>query len=56
VHARRTSSDVGADMLLQAHRYKYGWKHGVDPDRAPPYYNREIVDYEPPATRLEPAQ
>jgi GT2 family glycosyltransferase/glycosyltransferase involved in cell wall biosynthesis len=56
VHARRTSSDVGADMLLQAHRYKYGWKHGVDPHRAPPYYNREIVDYEPPATRLEPAQ
>jgi glycosyltransferase involved in cell wall biosynthesis len=46
VHARRTSSHVGADRLLQAHRYKYGWKHGVDPDRAPPYYNREIVDYE----------
>jgi hypothetical protein len=33
--------------LLQAHRYKYGWKHGVDPDRAPPYYQREIIDYEP---------
>jgi glycosyltransferase involved in cell wall biosynthesis len=47
VHARRTSSQAGADMLLQAHRYKYGWKHGVDPDRAPPYYHREIVDYEP---------
>jgi glycosyltransferase involved in cell wall biosynthesis len=47
VHARRTSSQGGADMLLQAHRYKYGWKHGVDPDRAPPYYNREIVDYRP---------
>jgi glycosyltransferase involved in cell wall biosynthesis len=46
VHARRTSSDAGADLLLQAHRYKYGWKHGVDPDRAPPYYHREIVDYE----------
>ena len=47
VHARRTSSQAGADLLLQAHRYKYGWKHGVDPDRAPPYYNREIVDYRP---------
>jgi glycosyltransferase involved in cell wall biosynthesis len=45
VHARRTSSQTGADLLLQAHRYKYGWKHGVDPDRAPPYYHREIVDY-----------
>jgi glycosyltransferase involved in cell wall biosynthesis len=47
VHARRTSSQPGADMLLQAHRYKYGWKHGVDPHRAPPYYHREIVDYRP---------
>jgi glycosyltransferase involved in cell wall biosynthesis len=46
VHARRTSSHLEADRLLQAHRYKYGWKHGVDPERAPPYYNREIVDYE----------
>jgi glycosyltransferase involved in cell wall biosynthesis len=45
VHARRTSSDAGADVLLRAHRYKYGWKHGVDPERAPPYYNRDIVDY-----------
>jgi len=47
VHARRTSSQPEPDRLLQAHRYKYGWKHNVDPDRAPPYYNREIVDYEP---------
>jgi glycosyltransferase involved in cell wall biosynthesis len=47
VHARGTSSQGGADMLLQAHRYKYGWKHGVDPLRAPPYYHREIVDYRP---------
>jgi Glycosyl transferase family 2 len=47
VHARRTSSLPGSDQLLQAHRYKYGWKHGVDPDRPPPYYQREIVDYEP---------
>ena len=45
VHARRTSSEGRHDLLLQAHRYKYGWKHGVDPDRAPPYYNRVIEDY-----------
>jgi hypothetical protein len=45
VHARRTSSQAGADLLLRAHRYKYGWKHGVDPERAPPYYNRDVVDY-----------
>jgi glycosyltransferase involved in cell wall biosynthesis len=45
VHARRTSGLPGSDQLLQAHRYKYGWKHGVDPDRAPPYYHREVVDY-----------
>lgn len=45
VHARRTSQTARSDMLLQAHRYKYGWKHDVDPHRAPPYYNREIVDY-----------
>jgi glycosyltransferase involved in cell wall biosynthesis len=56
VHARRMSSMAGSDRLLQAHRYKYGWKHGVDPDRAPPYYHREIVDYEPRATRPEPAR
>jgi glycosyltransferase involved in cell wall biosynthesis len=47
VHGRRTSSLAGSEQLLQAHRYKYGWKHDVDPHRAPPYYNREIVDYEP---------
>ena len=47
VHARRTTQrrSTTTSMLLQAHRYKYGWKHGVDPLRAPPYYNREIVDY-----------
>jgi glycosyltransferase involved in cell wall biosynthesis len=47
VHARRTtaSTDSRVDMLLQGHRYKYGWKHGVDPHRAPPYYNRDIVDF-----------
>jgi glycosyltransferase involved in cell wall biosynthesis len=45
VHARRTSSQDRSDLLLQAHRFKYGWKHNVDPLRAPPYYKREIVDY-----------
>lgn len=48
VHARRTTAATdarGYEMLLQAHRFKYGWKHGVDPHRAPPYYNREIEDY-----------
>jgi glycosyltransferase involved in cell wall biosynthesis len=47
VHARRTtaSTDPRVDMLLQGHRYKYGWKHGVDPHRAPPYYNREYTDF-----------
>jgi hypothetical protein len=45
VHARRTSSGERHDLLLQAHRYKYGWKHGVDPDRAPPYYDRDIRDF-----------
>jgi glycosyltransferase involved in cell wall biosynthesis len=47
-HARRSTVgiDPNFDWLLQAHRYKYGWKHGVDPHRAPPYYNRTIVDYE----------
>ncbi len=48
VHARRTTAATdarGYDLLLQAHRFKYGWKHGVDPLRAPPYYNREVVDY-----------
>jgi GT2 family glycosyltransferase len=47
VHARRTTLDTQdhVDWLLLGHRYKYGWKHGVDPLRAPPYYNREIVEY-----------
>jgi glycosyltransferase involved in cell wall biosynthesis len=47
VHARRTTArvDPRVDWLLLGHRYKYGWKHGVDPLRAPPYYNREIVEY-----------
>lgn len=47
IHARRTTASTRAnvDWLLQGHRYKYGWKHGVDPHRAPPYYDREIVEY-----------
>lgn len=45
VHARRTSSDDHSDWLLTGHRYLYGWKHGVEPMAAPPYYNREIVEY-----------
>jgi glycosyltransferase involved in cell wall biosynthesis len=45
VHARRTSGDDHSDWLLTGHRYIYGWKHGVEPMRAPPYYNREIVEY-----------
>ena len=44
-HARRTSADRRADWLLTAHRYLYGWKHGVEPMRPPPYYNREVVEY-----------
>ena len=46
-HARRSSvrEDDRHEMLLLGHRYKYGWKHGVDPLKAPPYYNREIVEY-----------
>ncbi len=51
-HRRQTTGlDAHTDWLLQGHRYKYGWKHGVDPHRAPPYYNREIVEFvrNPPA-------
>jgi glycosyltransferase involved in cell wall biosynthesis len=51
VHARRTTNrhDDHNEMLLQAHRYKYGWKHGVDPHRAPPFYKRPIVEYVGPS-------
>ncbi|MGI9604126.1 MAG: glycosyltransferase [Acidimicrobiales bacterium] len=47
VHARRTTASTHphVDWLLQGHRYKYGWKHGVDPHRAPPYYDREVTEY-----------
>jgi GT2 family glycosyltransferase len=46
-HARRTSvrDDDHSEWLLTGHRYMYGWKHGVEPMAAPPYYNREIVEY-----------
>jgi glycosyltransferase involved in cell wall biosynthesis len=46
-HARRTTTgrDANGEWLLLSHRYLYGWKHGVEPLRAPPYYNREIVEY-----------
>jgi GT2 family glycosyltransferase len=47
VHARRTTASTtpNVDWLLLGHRYKYGWKHGVDPLAAPPYYNRKYSDY-----------
>jgi glycosyltransferase involved in cell wall biosynthesis len=47
VHARRTTAGTTphVDWLLLGHRYKYGWKHGVDPLAAPPYYNRDYSDY-----------
>ena len=44
-HARRTSADQRSDWLLTAHRYMYGWKHGVEPMGPPPYYKREITEY-----------
>jgi glycosyltransferase involved in cell wall biosynthesis len=46
-HVRRTTASGAGDweLLLLAHRYMYGWKHGVDPLRAPPFYERQIVEY-----------
>jgi len=46
-HARRSTgrTDPHVDWLLMSHRYKYGWKHGVEPLKAPPYYNRPIVEF-----------
>jgi glycosyltransferase involved in cell wall biosynthesis len=46
-HVRRTtaSRQPHVEWLFQAHRLKYGWKHGVDPTKPPPFYLREIVDY-----------
>ncbi len=53
-HSRRTSArhQPHMDWLFQAHRLKYGWKHGVDPTEAPPFYHREIVPYEPRGRRV----
>jgi hypothetical protein len=45
-HARRTSADRRSEWLLTGHRYLYGWKHDVEPMRAPPYYHREIIEYQ----------
>jgi glycosyltransferase involved in cell wall biosynthesis len=52
-HTRRATAklDPHVEWLLQGHRYKYGWKHGVDPLRAPPYYNRPIIEYHSRAQR-----
>ena len=55
VHARRTSADDRADWLLTGHRYVYGWKHGVEPMKAPPFYNREILEYRPDQSSVSPA-
>jgi glycosyltransferase involved in cell wall biosynthesis len=53
-HARRSTgrTDPHVDWLLTSHRYKYGWKHGVEPMKAPPYYNRTIVEYVSPTPRV----
>ena len=45
-HPRRTSANARADWLLIGHRYMYGWKHGVDPMRPPPYFDRKLVEYD----------
>jgi GT2 family glycosyltransferase/glycosyltransferase involved in cell wall biosynthesis len=51
-HPRRTSADEGADWLLIGHRYMYGWKHGIDAMRPPPYFDRKIVEYEGTTSRV----
>jgi GT2 family glycosyltransferase/glycosyltransferase involved in cell wall biosynthesis len=47
IHPRRMSADARADALLVGHRYLYGWKHGVEPMRPPPYFDRKVVEYSP---------
>jgi glycosyltransferase involved in cell wall biosynthesis len=49
-HARRTTAKHQPRMewLFQAHRLKYGWKHGVDPKAPPPFYLRQVIEYAPP--------
>ena len=41
-HTRRTSARHQPDMelLFQAHRMKYSWKHGIEPTAPPPYWHR----------------
>lgn len=52
-HIRRTTAKHHShmDWLFQAHRLKYGWKHGVEPTAPPPIYLREVVEYEPRRVR-----
>jgi len=35
------------EWLFRSNRLRYGWKHGVEPDAAPPFYLREIVEFAP---------
>jgi hypothetical protein len=51
-HPRRTSANARADWLLIGHRYMYGWKHGVDAMRPPPYFDRRIVEHKQVGTEL----
>ncbi len=43
-HSRRTTARHLERMnwLFQANRFRYGWKHNVDPNDAPPFYSREV--------------
>lgn len=54
-HERRSSTTANdrVEWLLTGHRYLYGWKHGVEPLRAPPYYNREVIEYAARGAALE---
>lgn len=52
-HARRTSAEGDFDSRLLGHRFIYGWKHGVDPLRAPPYYHRQVIEHEVRPSRTE---
>lgn len=33
-----------AEWLHMANRYRYAWKHGVDPKNPPPFWTRPLVD------------
>lgn len=52
-HARRTSAEADPGSRLLGHRFIYGWKHGVDPLRAPPYYHRDVSEHEIRASATE---